>query len=91
MENRIWYKELLSLGFDKKSAKDEVFFDLYGYEYFWMTLRLHDDILAEWSPTSGDVTLYRGDKKGKSYNMKVTNYDELYKLVAFFGKLPIKS
>ena len=91
MENRIWYKELLMLGFDKKSAKDEVFFDLYGYEYFWMTLRLHDDILAEWSPTSGEVTLYRTDKNGTTFTKNITNYDELYELILFFGKLPIKS
>lgn len=91
MENRIWYKELLSLGFDKKSSKDEVFFDLYGYEYFWMKLRLHDDILAEWSPTSGEVTLYRTDKNGTTFTKNITNYDELYELILFFGKLPIKS
>ena len=89
--DRIWYKELVLLGFDKKSDKDEVFFDLYGYEYFWMILRLHDDIVADWSPTSGEVTLYRDDGEERPFMMNITNYDELYKLVAFFGKLPIKS
>jgi hypothetical protein len=89
--DRIWYKELLSLGFDKKSSKDEVFFELYGYEYFYMTLMLNKDILAEWSPTSGNVTLYRTGKNEKLFTTELTNYDELYKLVAFFGKLPTKS
>ena len=91
MKNRIFYKELLMLGFDKQSPKDEVFFELYGYEYFFMSLMLNKDILAEWSPTSGNVTLYRTGKNDKLFTTEVTNYDELYKLVKFFGKLPIKS
>lgn len=91
MKNRIWYKELVLLGFDKQSPMDEVFSELYGYEYFFMSLMLNKDILAEWSPTSGNVTLYRTDKNDKLFTTEVTNYDELYKLVAFFGKLPIKS
>jgi hypothetical protein len=89
--DRIWYKELLSLGFDKKSAKDEVFFELYGYEYFFMSLMLNKEILAEWSPTSGQVTLYRDDKEGRPFTMKIDSYNELIKLVGFYGKLPTKS
>jgi hypothetical protein len=91
MKNRIWYKELLMLGFDKKSAKDEVFFDLYGYEYFYMTLTLSKNVLAEWSPTSGQVTLYRNDKEGRPFTMKIDSHNELIKLVGFYGKLPTKS
>ena len=91
MKNRIWYKELVLLGFDKQSPMDEVFSELYGYEYFYMSLQLSKDIMAEWSPTSGDVTLCRSDKDNNTCTMKVTNYDELYKLVAFYVKLPINS
>lgn len=91
MKNRIWYKELLSLGFDKKSAKDKVFFELYGYRYFYMSLTLSKNVLAEWSPTSGDVTLYREDKEGTPFTMKIDSYNELIKLVGFYGKLPTKS
>jgi len=89
--DRIWYKELVLLGFDKKSDEDEVFFDLYGYEYFWMILILSKEVMAEWSPTSGQVTLYRDDKKGRQFTMKIDSHNELIKLVGFYGKLPTKS
>lgn len=59
------YKDLINLGFKRTEAKDEVWFNQYGYGYFFLELNLNKNISMVWQPDEpNEVIVNRCDKEG---------------------------
>lgn len=56
---KVYYIDLIELGFKKVEFNDSVHFYKYGYPYFILTYgEENDKICMEWSPVNSEVNLY---------------------------------
>ena len=80
------YADLVNLGFDRGEHEDEVWFDRYGYPYFYLTKTLCKDLSLEWSPDDRQVILYRLKKHKILQRVAVPSWEVLLLLIDMFEK-----
>jgi len=86
-QEKINYKEIMSLGFNEKLIKDENYFDIYGFKYAIITLNLTDTIYLTWDKNTQFCNIERIDNP-KTCNIKavypVCTLENIKTLIAFF-------
>ncbi len=81
------YSKCIELGFERKEGEDSVWFDHYGYPYFWCELKFNKSLRIYWSPENRKMEMRRMDKKGNILAKKVINDQAvLHSVINFFGK-----
>ena len=81
--NKINYSDLIELGFKRVECSDSVYYNQYGYPYFYLVYgdENKDTVSMEWSPVSREANLYinaRTYQKGLSLD-KVKDIIEMLK------------
>jgi hypothetical protein len=61
---RIWYADIIELGFSVDECKDNVFEREYGYPYRIITKKLTKNISIEYRQPEGTCRVYRTNKDG---------------------------
>jgi hypothetical protein len=93
-QEKINYKEIMSLGFNEKLIKDENYFDIYGFKYAIITLNLTDTIYLTWDKNTQFCDLERVDNP-KTCNIKayykVPTLENVKKLIDFFTGTDFRS
>jgi O-acetylhomoserine/O-acetylserine sulfhydrylase-like pyridoxal-dependent enzyme len=86
-QEKINYKEIMSLGFNEKLIKDENYFNQYGFKYAIVTLNLTDKIYLTWDKNTQFCNMERIDNP-KTCNIKaiykVTTLQSVKTLIDFF-------
>jgi len=63
-QNKIDYKTVMDLGFERENQTDSVFYDRYGFNWFIVTKKLlSKKIKLDWDCNTHLVTMIRLDKK----------------------------
>lgn len=62
MEQVVAYKTLIDLGFKRFEGNDQVWFNKYGYDWFWLELKLTKRIHVFWCPEEKKIILRRTNK-----------------------------
>jgi hypothetical protein len=85
MQEEIWYNEIMDLDFKTIKGTDQVYFNMYGYPYEIITLKLTKTISIDWAKETRLCQMYRTDKQGwiKSKH-QIKTLDELKKIINFF-------
>ena len=84
-QERIKYKDVMSLGFKEEFCSDSVYFDEFGYEYAIVTLKLTKRISLDWEKETGFCRMLRCDKEGTILNeRKIADVEDLRDVVDFF-------
>lgn len=63
--NKLKYSEVMDLRFIRERMSDDVFLKQYGFECFFMTLKLNKNISLQWDCATHLVTLYKNYKTFK--------------------------
>jgi hypothetical protein len=63
-QEQIDYADCIDLGFKREEAEDSVFFDQYGFEYFWLEKQYGDNIVIEWGAEDRMCTLLIRNESG---------------------------
>lgn len=82
------YQQLIDLGFKRQEAEDNVFFNQYGFDYFWLTRKLGRRHELNWCPIESDtVELNKYEKNGYSIEKQwlITDFQTVKKIVELFG------
>ena len=84
-QERIKYKDVMSLGFKEEICYDSVYFDEFRFEYAIVTLKLTKRISLDWEKETGFCRMIRCDKEGGILNeRKIADVEELRDVVDFF-------
>jgi hypothetical protein len=87
-QEKINYKEIMDLGFDEVPCNNNVYFNLYGYQYCIITLDLTERIYLDWAKETQLCEMVRIDNK-KTGNVKkrvpIKNLEHLKEIVFFFS------
>ena len=76
----------MDLGFTREDSDDELFFDQYGYGYFFCVLNLTKHIDVEWSPTTREARVLRTTKGDQRISGEIVcdDLDKLKEIIEFF-------
>jgi|AntRauTorckE5430_2_1112549.scaffolds.fasta_scaffold00649_22 hypothetical protein len=85
-EDKIWYNDVIDLGFEIESVEDNVYFKKYGFPYNTVLLDCPKGISFDYERESpGQVKMVRSDEYGRIIaTMLVTSLKELKSFVKFF-------
>ena len=86
----IKYKDVIDLGFKRTDAVDKVWFDTYGYEYFYLEKTLLKckkgiKIVAIWEPEDEDVRIVKTDRDGNI--LSSLNFDKKHQFMEWYDFL----
>lgn len=87
------YSELIQLGFKRIECYDSVWFNIYGYQYFFLELPIKENYLTVyWMPDNNhEIELNRLDENGNILNKKIfTDLLEFTIYIDFFIKSKTK-
>lgn len=86
-QRQIDYQDIMDLGARRGEMNDSVFKRQYGYDDFWVELKLGKRIAASWDTRTRTVQIIRTDKEGTIIaRMDVVSLSHLKQLIAIFGK-----
>ena len=94
MQEEIYYRDIMNLGFHEEFCSDDVYFDEYGYQYTIITKNLTKKIYIDWDKPTRKCKLVRIDK---DHNIKaelpIRDLDYLKEIINFFcdEKVPTES
>jgi hypothetical protein len=78
---------MVDLGFKREESDDSIFFDKYGYEWFWLRLSVSKRLYFEWDCNTHTVELWRinkgSDVLGK---LSIGTKNQLLELIEFYKK-----
>jgi hypothetical protein len=85
IQEEIDYEDVMKLGFERNDdGGDKVWFNRYGFEYFYVTKDIKKHITADWDVITRKVELLYVDK---GYNikarMKIKDLDRLKEMINF--------
>ncbi len=63
--NKHLYSDILNLGFKRESMNDSVFFKQYGFECFYLDLKISKKYSLSWDCITHNVTLYKNSNTFK--------------------------
>ena len=83
----IKYKDIIDLGFKRTDTSDKVWFDTYGYEYFYLEKTLLKckkgiDIVAIWEPEDEDVRILKTDRNGNI--LSSLSFDDIHEFMEWY-------
>jgi hypothetical protein len=88
-KDKIWYRDVMGLGFKEEIVDDSVYMDQYGVPYVIISKKLSKKVCLEWDMFSMSCDLIRVDDK-KSCNVvhrsKITTLACLVGVLKIFGK-----
>ena len=86
MTEKLDYKDLVELGFERVESHDLAWENRYGYEYFYLVYKLTDSVSLLWFPETRQSELEKVDPNGnylvRKYNLNLTDikfYINLFK------------
>ena len=86
MAEQVRYKTLIDLGFKRFEGNDTVWFNQYGYEWFWLELKLTKRIHVFWCPEDKKLILRRTNKKDDILaKHTIKSLKELKSCIQFFS------
>jgi len=87
MENKILYKDLIDIGFERINDHDDVFFDQNGYNYFRVEYVLNKSLYMEWDSETHELMFVRWrEKDGTVLNkMSIDSVNAAKILIQFFS------
>ena len=84
-QNKIDYKTVIDLGFEREDIKDNVFFKQYGFNWFIVTKKLTKKIYLDWDCTTRTVTLKRIHEDHNIIgSLNIESSQELEDIIKFF-------
>jgi len=85
-EDKIWYSDVIYLGFEIESLQDNVYFKKYGFDYETVFLECPKGISFDYERENpSQVKMIRSDEDGNIIDkMVITSLKELKSLVKFF-------
>lgn len=87
MQDIIPYHQIVDLGFKRFEMPDTVFYGMYGYQCFTMTLKLSKKVTASWCCESRLVELWHIDKQDNIHaRLPVEDIETLKRWITFFKK-----
>ena len=87
-QEKIKYKDIMSLGFTEEKQFDEVYFDEYGFDWCIIEKKLTSKIYLNWKKETQFCEIIRLGKGKDASIMKrkpIKNLDELKEVVDFFS------
>jgi hypothetical protein len=86
-QEKIYYSEIMNLGFTEEIVKDDIYFDMYGFDYSIIQKKLTPKIWIKWAKETQLCKMYRVGKKSDVEivaRMKINNLQELKEVINFF-------
>ena len=84
-QDKIDYRTVINLGFNREDQTDNVFFKQYGFNWFIVTKKLTKKIYLDWDCTTRTVTLKRIDKDHNIIgSLDIESSQELEDIINFF-------
>lgn len=86
-QERIYYSDVIDLGFKEDKINDGVFYDQYGFEYSIVVKYLTDEIFLDWDKVTGFCEMVRVKNEGEKIlgRMPIKDLTHLEKMIAFFS------
>lgn len=80
-QEEVYFKDLINFGFKRTFMDDELHQDQYGYDDFYVILKIRKNVYAEWDIDSRTIQIYREDKEGMIYcKYPIKNLEHLTQL-----------
>jgi|AntAceMinimDraft_6_1070360.scaffolds.fasta_scaffold127115_1 hypothetical protein len=86
-QEKIYYSEIMKLGFTEEIVNDGIYFNRYGFDYAIIEKQLTPHIAINWAKETQICEMYRVGKKSEGdivACMKINNLQELQEVINFF-------
>jgi phage anti-repressor protein len=86
-QEKIYYSEIMKLGFTEEIVKDGIYFNRHGFDYSIVEKQLTPKIAINWAKETQICEMYRVGKKSEGdivARMKINNLQELKEVINFF-------
>ena len=84
-QEKIDYKIVIDLGFEREDQTDSIFYDQYGFNWFIVTKKLTKRTYLDWDCNTRIVTLKRIDKNHNIVgSLDIESLEELKNIIDFF-------
>jgi hypothetical protein len=87
MQEKINYKDVIALGFERDEQSDDIFFNQYGFPYSIVSMKLAKNIISSWDCVDRTVKI---DRLSKEQDILGTilckNLSEVKEYLKFYGK-----
>jgi len=84
-QDKIDYRTVINLGFNREDQTDNVFFKQYGFNWFIVTKKLTKKIYLDWDCTTRTVTLKRIHEDHNIIgSLNIESSQELEDIIKFF-------
>lgn len=83
---KIYYKDVLELGFIRKDLNDDIFFNQYGFGWFIVTFKINKNLYLDWDCNTHEVTLIRNNKGDIMNKIIIEDLETLKKIISFYNE-----
>jgi hypothetical protein len=85
MQERIWYKDVIDLGFTEQVERDMVYEEQYGFKYIIIELKLNKHFYIDWAKETGLCELVRHRKGWIEKKIPIRDLDHLKEIINIFN------
>jgi hypothetical protein len=75
------YQDLIQNGFVREECNDQVFFDVYGFQYFIFTKELPKNFYFDWDVNTQELTIVKTNYEYNIVFKKIIESIEEYQLI----------